>query len=140
MTGRSSREFGTHVVAKRTAQPQVSQPKGRVAITRGADDGVLKTPELLALVAEGLSGLGWDETHPPFDAERLQVVLDLDGPTGWVVAAWRDVYADRDQRLEVEMCVEGFTDQHLCWNCGDLGCAERDDLLWCAACLKEEKK
>ena len=78
---------------------------------------------------------------PPLDAEHLQVVLDLDDPKGWVVARWRDLYADHGQMLEVDMCLEHLTtNQRLCWNCGDLGAAERDDLLWCVACLEMEKK
>lgn len=97
-------------------------------------------PLLAESAARGLQAQGYDETLPPLDAERLQVVLDLDDPKGWVVAAWRDIYADHGQTLEVDMALEFLTDQHLCWNCGDLGAAERDGLLWCAACLKKEKK
>jgi hypothetical protein len=90
--------------------------------------------------ARGLRAQGYDETEPPLDAERLQVVLDLDDPKGWVVAAWRDIYADHGQMFEVDMCLEALTDQHMCWNCGDLGVAERDDLFWCVACLEMEKQ
>lgn len=88
----------------------------------------------------GLLAQGYDETAPPLDAEHLQVVLDLDDPKGWVVARWRDLYADHGQMLEVDMCLEHLTNQRLCWNCGDLSVAERDDLLWCVACLEMEKK
>lgn len=90
--------------------------------------------------AKALSEQGYDETSPPQDADALQVVLDLDDPKGWVVAAWRDAYADRDRSLEVDMCLEYLTNQHLCWDCGDLGVGERDDLLWCVACAHKEKK
>ena len=83
---------------------------------------------------------GYDETDPPLDAERLQVVLDLDAPKGWVVVAWRDIYADYGQTLEVDMALEFLTHQRLCWNCGDLGVTERDDLFWCVVCLEKEKK
>lgn len=76
----------------------------------------------------------------PLGAERLQVVLHLDDPKGWVVAAWRDIYADHGQTLEVDMCLEYLTDQHLCWNCGDLGVTERDDPFWSVACLTKENK
>lgn len=88
----------------------------------------------------GLRAQGYDETDPPLDAERLQVVLDLDDPKGWVVARWRDIYADHGQALEVDMCLERLTGQRLCWNCGDVGVAERDDPFWCVACLEREKK
>ncbi len=97
-------------------------------------------PLLAESAARGLQAQGYDETLPPLDAERLQVVLDLDDPKGWVVAAWRDIYADHDQSLEVDMALEFLTDQHLCWNCGDLGVTERDDLFWCVACLEKENK
>jgi hypothetical protein len=97
-------------------------------------------PELVQLAEEGLLGQGYDETVPPIDAERLQVVLELDDPKGWILAAWRNIYADHGQTLEIDMCLEALSDQHLCWNCGDLGVTERDDLFWCAACLEKEKK
>lgn len=97
-------------------------------------------PLLAESAARGLQAQGHDETLPPLDAERLQVALDLDDPKGWVVAAWRDIYADHGQMFEVDMCLEALTDQHLCWNCGDLGVAEHDDLFWCVACLEMEQK
>lgn len=96
--------------------------------------------ELAESAVRGLLHQGYDETVPPLDAEHLQVVLDLDDPKGWVVARWRDSYADHGQMLEVDMCLEHCTDQRLCWNCGDLGVAERDDLFWCVACLEMEMK
>lgn len=97
-------------------------------------------PALVQIADRGLEAQGYDETVPPLDDEHLQVVLDLDNPKGWVVARWRDLYADHGQMLEMDMCVEHLTNQRLCWNCGDLGVAERDDLLWCVACLEMEKK
>ena len=96
--------------------------------------------EMKMLAENAIQVQGYDETDPPLDAERLQVVLDLDDPKGWVVALWRDIYADHGQTLEVDICLEHLTDQHLCWSCGDLGVTERDDLFWCAACLKKEMK
>jgi hypothetical protein len=96
--------------------------------------------DLLELAENAIRAQGYDETDPPLDAERLQVVLDLDDPKGWVVAAWRDIYADHGQALEVDMALEALADRHLCWNCGDLGVAERDDLFWCVACLEKENK
>ena len=89
---------------------------------------------------KALRDQGYDENSPPRNADALQVVLELDDPKGWVVAAWRDDYADRDRSLEVDMCLERITDQHLCWNCGDLGVAEHDGLFWCVACNNKEKK
>lgn len=67
-------------------------------------------------------------------------MLDLDEPKGWVVALWRDIYADHGQTLEVDLCLVYLTDQHLCWSCGDLGSTERDGLFSCAACLTKESK
>lgn len=96
--------------------------------------------QLRELAENAIQAQGYEETDPPLDAERLQVVLDLDDPKGWVVAAWRDIYADHGQTLEVDICLERLTDEHLCWSCGDRGVTERDDLFWCAACLKEEMK
>lgn len=96
--------------------------------------------ELLEFAENAIRAQGYEETDPPLDAERLQVVLDLDEPKGWVVALWRDIYADHGQTLEVDLCLEFLTDQRLCWNCGDLGVTERDDLFWCADCLKKEMK
>lgn len=87
----------------------------------------------------GLSAQGYDENTPPDDASALQVVLTLDDPKGWVVAAWRDLYVERDLSTEVDMCLEHLTGQHLCWDCGDLGVAEHDELFWCAMCQSKEK-
>jgi hypothetical protein len=155
------------LVSSVMAAPKVTS-KERAVIAELADRGVFDAPEFVArcvrtgqppyvmwravkdwasnsnaagLVADATRGLraqGYDETDPPLDAERLQVVLDLDDPKGWVVAQWRDLYADHGQTLEVDMCLEALTDQHLCWNCGDLGVTERDDLFWCVACLEKE--
>jgi hypothetical protein len=88
----------------------------------------------------GLRAQGYDETDPPLDAEHLQVVLELDDPKGWVVARWRDLYADHGQALEVDMCLEHLTDQRLCWDCGDLGVTERDDVFSCAVHLEKKKE
>lgn len=127
MTERSGHELGTHVVAKPMTEPRVSRPEGRVAITR---ERTARSRDPRAPRAHG----GRRERSPvrrdasAFHAERLQVVLNLDDPKSWVVAAWRDIYADHGQALEVDMALEALTDRHLCWNCGDLGVAERDDL------------
>lgn len=163
------REPSANLVARLMAAGKVT-PRERAVIAEMADRGVFDAPEfvgrcmrtgeppyvmwravkdwaretndaeLVQLAEEGLLGQGYDETDPPLDAERLQVVLDLDDPKGWVVAAWRDIYADHGQTLEVDMALEFLTDQHLCWNCGDLGVTERDDLFWCVACLEKEKR
>lgn len=125
--------FVEHCV--RTGEPPYVVWRGVRERAHDADDD-----ELLELVEAAIQAQGYVETDPPLDAERLQVVLDLDDPKGWVVAAWRDIYADQGQTLEVDMCLEALSDQHLCWNCGDLGVTERDDLFWCVACLEKENK
>ena len=157
----------TNLVARLMAAPKVTSGE-RSVIAEIADRGVFDAPGFVArcvrtgeppyvvwraarewatdvgdlesktLADSAMGAQGYDETDPPLDAERLQVVLDLDDPKGWVVAAWRDIYADQDQRLEVDMALEFLTDRHHCWNCGDLGVTERDDLFWCAACLEKE--
>lgn len=158
-----------HLVSRLLAAPKVT-PEERAAIAGMADRGAFDVPEfvsqsastneppyvkwrgvrewaqdtdddeLLELAEKVIRAQRYDETDPPLDAERLQVVLDLDDPKGWVVAAWRDIYADHGQTLEVDMCIQHLTDQYLCWSCGDRGVTERDDLFWCAACLKKETR
>lgn len=159
----------TTLVARLMAAPKVT-PGERAAIAELTDRDVFDAPEFVArcvrtgeppyvvwrtvsswatevgdlesktLAETAMRAQGYDETDPPLDAEHLQVVLDLEDPKGWVVAAWRDIYADHGQTLEVDMCLEALDDQRLCWNCGDFGVTERDDLFWCAACLEKEKK
>lgn len=97
-------------------------------------------PDLGHLAEDGLEGQGYDETDPPLDVERLQVVLDLDQPKGWVVALWRDIYADHGQTDEAATSLGYLTDQHLCWDCGDHGVTERDHRFWCAACMSTTHK
>lgn len=155
------------LVSRLLAAPKVN-PEERAAIAGMADGGAFDVPEfvarcvrdkeppyvnwrgvrewaqdmdddeLLELAEKVIRDQGYDETDPPLDAERLQVVLDLDDPKGWVVAVWRDIYADHGQTLEVDFCLEYLTDHQLCWSCGDRGVTERDHLSWCATCLKKE--
>lgn len=166
---KDDRNRSANLVSRLMPAPKVT-PGERAAIAELTDRGVFDAPEFVArcvrtgeppyvvwravgewatevgdlesktLAESAMRAQGYDETDPPLDAERLQVVLDLDDPKGWVVAAWRDIYADHGQTLEVDMALEFLTHQRLCWNCGDLGVTERDDLFWCVACLEKEKK
>ncbi|KRF37406.1 hypothetical protein [Nocardioides sp. Soil805] len=166
---KNDEQRSANLMSRLMAAPKV-KPGERAAVAELADRGVFHAPEFVArcvrpgeppyvvwrtvrswatqvgdlesktLAETAMRAHGSDETDPPLDAERLQVVLDLDDPKGWVVAAWRDIYADHGQTLEVDMCLEYLTDQHLCWNCGDLGVTERDDLFWSAACLTNDEE
>jgi len=107
---------------------------------RAVEEWAAEDVEMKELAVAAIQSQGYEETDPPLDAERLQVVLDLDEPKGWVVALWRDIYADHGQTLEIDLSLIYLTDQHLCWNCGDRGVTERDDLFWCAACDEKESK
>lgn len=114
-------------------------------IWRAVKDWVRDVPDAIrewasTLARRGIAAQGYDETDPPLDAERLQVVLDLAQPKGWVVALWRDIYADHGQTDEVAMSLGYLTGQHLCWSCGDRGGTERADVFWCAACLSTTNK
>ena len=84
-----------------------------------------------SLAMNGIEAQNYDETNTPADLAHLQVVLDLDQPKGWIVAAWRDIFADHGQSDEVDLCLEFLTDRRLCWDCGDFGVAERDLLFRC---------
>lgn len=92
-----------------------------------------------SLATNGIEAQNYEETNPPVDVAHLQVVLDLDQPKGWIVAAWRDIFADHGQGDEVDLCLEFLTDQHQCWNCGDHGVIDHDDLFWCVDCHNKEK-
>lgn len=165
----NEKQSSARLVSRLLAAPKVTSGE-RAVIAEMADGGVFESPgfvtrcvrsgerpyvvwravsdwaketdeaEFAESAVRGLLAQGYDEAVPPLDAEHLQVVLDLDDPKGWVVARWRDSYADHDQMFEVDMCLEHLTDRRLCWNCGDLGVAERDHLFWCVACLEMEKK
>lgn len=108
-------------------------------VVRWADGLSRRTAWVRKQAAAGLSAQGYDEVTPPQEASTLQVVLTLDDPKGWIIAAWRDLYAERDLTTEVDMCLDHLTGQHLCWDCGNLGVVECNELFWCATCQSNEK-
>ena len=121
----------------RTGEPAYVKWRAVKDWARGVPDANSEWARTLALRA--ILAQGYEETESPVDAAHLQVVLDLDQPKGWIVAAWRDIFADHGQADEVDMCLEYLTDQRLCWSCGDRGVTEHDDLFWCVDCHNKEK-
>ena len=113
----------------RTGEPPYVMWRAVEAFAYESGNGCIAELAIGAIEAQG-----YDEASPPPDIGDLQVVLDLDEPKGWVVARWRDAYADADDGHAVDMAVEFLSARRLCWNCGDDGVMKREHLPWCVAC------